>query len=477
MQQHPILIGKQNGEYLYLEGDEHVALYAKSGSGKTSGAVIPNCLSWKGSLVVLDIKGEAFRATAGYRSQVLGQDVYVFDPAAADGRSHRWNPLSTVERKSVDRFDQISRQAFMLFPDATTSQGSMSSTDAFWVPSARSAFQSVGLLLAETESAKLTMTEVLRKFSSGDSLQVLADMINLRRETDQRQYSQIIIDGISDYVNGSTDLVHSVRRMTSTRLQQWFNPRVTAATATSDFDLRDLRRKPMTIYVRVQPGNIPRMRPLLALFFDALVNLNSDATPDEDPSLQYQTLVVLDEFRRLGRMDILAEAAQYIRGYGLRFFYILQNIAQLRAVYGTDGAQDILDNTGAEIVFGTNDLALTKELSERMGDDTIDVTTLNRPRFMPGFNWSKQSEATHPHRRPLMLAQEIARMDRSEQIILRAGMMPMKTQRAYWRDDPHFRSLALPPPIVPQLNIDIAVDDGKTEILTKKEQEREQVTA
>jgi type IV secretion system protein VirD4 len=95
--------------------------------------VIPNCFSWRGSLVVLDVKGEAFRATAGYRSRVLGQEVYVFDPAAEDERSHRWNPLQPVQRDSVNRFDQISRQAFMLFPEAAS--GSTSNADAFWTPS------------------------------------------------------------------------------------------------------------------------------------------------------------------------------------------------------------------------------------------------------------------------------------------------------------------------------------------------------
>ena len=91
----------------------------------------------------------------------------------------------------------------------------------------------------------------------------------------------------------------------------------------------------------------------------------------------------------------LAEAAQYARGYGLRFLYVIQNIAQLRTRYGADGAQDILDNVGAEIVFGTNDLQLTKELSERLGDNTIDVVTKNRPRFWASLNWQKQSEAEH----------------------------------------------------------------------------------
>ena len=463
MQSHPILIGKSSRDYLQFHGSEHVALYAKTGSGKTSATVIPNCFAWRGSLVVLDIKGEAFRATAGYRSQVLGQDVYLFDPAAEDERTHRWNPLQPVQRDSLNRFDQISRQSYMLFPEASGT--STSNADAFWTPSARGAFTAVATLLAETPEHDFSMSAVLRCFARGDSRHMLVAMINRRRASGDPGYSQIAVDGASDYLNGSADQVGGIRKMTSTRLQSWFNPRIAAATAASDFDLRQIRRRPMTIYVTVQPGNIARMRPILALFFDALVNLNTDVTPEQDPTIQHQTLIILDEFARLGRMETLAEAAQYVRGYGLRMLYIVQSKAQLRAKYGADSAEDIFDNTGAEIVFGTNDLKLTKEVSERMGDDTINVITQNRPRFWSWLKRDRQSEAEHPHRRPLMLAQEIARMSSAEQIVLRAGMLPMKTQRATWFADPYFTSAVRNPPEIPRLDVITATDDGRTRVM------------
>jgi type IV secretion system protein VirD4 len=470
MQMHPILIGKTGQDYLNFHGSEHLALYARTGTGKSSSVVIPNCFAWRGSLVVLDVKGEAFRATAGYRADVLGQDVYLFDPAAEDGRTHRWNPLQPVQRNSLSRFDQINRQAFMLFPEA--SGGSTSNADAFWTPSARGAFIAVATLLAETPGRAFCMGAVLRHFARGDSQEVLAKMIQRRRASGSPGYSQIAVDGASDYLNGSPDQVGGIRKMTSTRLQSWFNPQIHAATECSDFDLRDLRRRPMTIYVTVQPGNIARMRPVLALFFDALINLNTDAIPEQDPTIQHQALIILDEFSRLGRMESLAEAAQYVRGYGLRLLYIVQNKAQLRAKYGPDAAEDIFDNTGAEIVFGTNDLKLTKELSERMGDETVNVTTRNRPRFWSWLNWSKQSEAEHPHRRPLMLAQEVARMAPDDQIILRAGVLPMKTQRARWFDDPNFTCLVKPPPEIPRLAVRIAEDDGRTRVLPPRTRDK-----
>jgi type IV secretion system protein VirD4 len=465
MQEHPILIGKTGRNYHHFHGSEHGALYAKTGSGKSSSFVIPNCFSWRGSLVVLDVKGEAFRATAGYRSRVLGQEVYVFDPAAEDERSHRWNPLQPVQRDSVNRFDQISRQAFMLFPEAAS--GSTSNADAFWTPSARGAFTAVATLLCETPGQRFDMAEVLRFFARGDSQQVLANMVKQRRVSGDPGYSQIAVDGASDYLNGSADQVGGIRKMTSTRLQSWFNPRIAAATAASDFDLRDIRRRPMTVYVRVAPGNIARMRPLLALFFDALVNLNTDATAEEDPTIKHQVLVIMDEFIRFGFVPSLTEAAQYIRGYGFRLFYVVQNKAQVRAKYGEDGAADIFDNCGVEIIFGTNDLKLTKELSERIGDDTINVTTQNRPRFWAWMNWSKQSEAEHPHRRPLMLAQEVSRMAPEDQIVLRAGMLPMKTQRARWFDDPNFTSHVRMPPEIPRLDVTVATDDGRTAVMAR----------
>jgi type IV secretion system protein VirD4 len=186
MQQNPILIGKDGGQYLHFEGSEHVALYAKTGSGKTSSCMIPNCFSWRGSLVVLDIKGEAFRATAGYRSEILGQDVYLFDSAAVSERTHRWNPLQPVQRDTINRFDQISRQAFMLFPEGI----STSNADAFWTPSARGAFTSVATLLAETANLPFDMASVLRYFARGDSRDAIANLIHRRRNSGGPGYSQ-----------------------------------------------------------------------------------------------------------------------------------------------------------------------------------------------------------------------------------------------------------------------------------------------
>jgi type IV secretion system protein VirD4 len=462
MNQHEILIGKRGGNYLTLPGSEHVVVYARTRAGKTVGFAIPNALMFGGSLVCLDVKGEIFRVTAGHRA-AMGQQVVVLDPASREMRTHRWNPLAAVDRNSPDRFDMIRRQSYSLWPDATAIGAASSNADRFWDPAGRSAFEGVTTIIAETPELPLTMAMVLRFFTAADSQERLAKMIEDRRNSDQ-PYSQTAVDQVSDYLRGEVQQVEGIRKTVSTKLAPWFSPRLQAATECSDFDLRDLRRKPMSIYLTIAPGNIQRMRSYITLFFEQLIALNSDVLPEEDDTVQTDALLLLDEFLRIGRVVELAEAGQYIAGYGIRMALIVQDKPQLAARYGEDAMQDIFSNVGAECVFGVNDIKTTRELSERIGFNTVPIATESQPRWWGQFKLSKQTTAVHPNKRGLMLPQEIARLPKDEQIVLRAGMMPIRCQRIQWFDDPNFTKLQLPPPKIPQLAVKVAKDDGKAPV-------------
>ncbi|MCK7497169.1 MAG: type IV secretory system conjugative DNA transfer family protein [Comamonadaceae bacterium] len=81
-------------------------LSAPTRSGKGVGVVIPNLLNWPDSVVVLDIKGENYDITAGYRA-AHGQAVYAFSPFDEDARSHRWNPLTAVRTSPLHRVGDL----------------------------------------------------------------------------------------------------------------------------------------------------------------------------------------------------------------------------------------------------------------------------------------------------------------------------------------------------------------------------------
>jgi len=465
--EHSILIGRTGDRIHKLPGTEHVALHARTQSGKTTNFCIPNLFYWEGSSIALDIKVQIHKATAGHRMRNLGQDIYVFDPTARDGRSHCWNQFDAVDRTSIDRFDQIQRQTYMMFPE---NDGS-SNSERFWEPAGRNALIAVCNLIAETPSAPFTMAHILHLFSRGDYHEVLRGMIKRRRKTGP-PYSRLTVEGISDFLSGHPDMVESIRKTVTTRLAPWGNPRVAAASSRSDFDLRDFRRRPMTLYVRIHPGNIPRMRPLLRLLFEQFTNLNTDTTPEEDPALSTPVFMLLDEFARLRRMETVAESLQFLAGFGIRVAIVVQNKAQIRHLYGANLATDIFDNIGAEIIFGTGDIALAEELEKRIGHDTVTYDTQNKPRWMAAMQLRRQTISTHPHKIPLLWAQEILRLPRDQQIILRPGMQAMLTERICWYEDPHYLALVSPAPIVPKLKVDIPLDDGSI-VIPQRQDRRE----
>lgn len=467
MNEYPLLLGRNSRGYVQFPGTEHVALHARTGSGKTSSVTIPNCFAWRGSLIVLDVKGECYRATAGYRAEHLGQKVYRFDPTAEDGRTHRWNPFSVVKRDDqIHSYDQISRLAFMLFPEHL-SPATQGGNTPFWDNAARQAFSYIALLFAESPGTELTVSSILRCLLRGDLRDWLSEKIADRRARG-RPYSNTVIYGISSLANARDELLDSIQKAVTTKLQAFENPVVVASTATSDFDLRQLRREPMTIYVTIAPGNIPRMRPVLRMLFDQAVNLNTTGTPQQDPTLTTPLLVLLDEFALLDRIATLAEAARYVRGYGIRMLFVIQNKAQMKELYGNNGAADIFDNLGAEIIFGTGDIDLAKEIENRVGDDTVIFDTITKPRFFGRLKWEKQGLSQHPHRRPVLYDHEIVQMPPDEQLILRAGMKPGRTGRIVWWKDRNFTRLVCAPPIVPELVIPSDMDDGSIAMPTSR---------
>ncbi len=427
------------------------------GAGKTVGFSWPNAIAWKGSLICLDIKRELWDSTSGWRER-CGQEVYLFDPAAPDGRSNRWNPFTQVIRDSPDRFSQISRMGYQIFPEVTGEQ-------KFWVDAARKTWWGIACLLAETPSQPLTMASVLRVFQHGQG-EWLNKLLERSRQPGGRPYSQTVVDALADYLGHNTKdgdanrLGDSIRTEITTALQAWSNPRIVAATSETDFDLADVRRRHMSIYVGVSLADIHYMKPLLRLFFESLLTVNSSMTPQRDRSLTVPVLLLLDEFTQLGPMKALTDALQVMRGFGFRIMLVVQNRAQIMNTYGSYGASDVFDNMALEMIYGTNDHVLADQIEKRAGDYTVGIVTRNRPKWMAWLNQSKQTEAEHPHRRPLILCQEVLQMPADQFIAFSIGAPPMPLKKIIGYEEPELIECRLPPPTIPQLQVHIPLDDG-----------------
>jgi type IV secretion system protein VirD4 len=222
----------------------------------------------------------------------------------------------------------------------------------------------------------------------------------------------------------------------------WLNPRVCAATDVSDFDLRALRSRRMSLYLGVTPDNLARVAPLYNLLLQQLVDLNTRERPSAG---QYtvQVLLLLDEFARLGHAGVIAHGFAYVAGYGLRLLPVLQSPAQLRAEYGPDLAEEIMTNCGVEIAFAPKELKVAQDLSERLGTWTYAGRTKSRPSLLSTGHWSTTES---DQRRPLMLSQELIQMPGHRLLVLKAGMPPVRGDKiVYWREKAFQRRVVAPP--------------------------------
>ncbi|MBR8272951.1 type IV secretory system conjugative DNA transfer family protein [Burkholderia cenocepacia] len=446
-----LVVGRWRGRYLRFAGQQFVLLAAPARSGKGVGIVIPNLLTYSDSVVVLDIKQENFRLTAGFR-RAHGQAVYLFNPFAEDGRTHRYNPLSVIA-DGMFRVGDILAIGYVLYPAG--------GHDEFWKDQARNLLLGLVLLLWDLREARragasgvpdypITMGEVLRQ-SSGNGLPVKTYLNRMLIQ--HRQYlSRACIDALNRFLANDDKVLASILATFNAPLTIWANPIVDAATSANDFDLRDVRRRKMSVYLGVTPDHLSEAAILMNLMFSQLVNLNTKELAEDNPALKYQCLLLLDEMTAIGKIQIIARAVAYMAGYNLRLLSIVQSDSQLESVYGRADARTIVTNHAMQILFAPREQKDANAYSEMLGTRTERSRSTSRSNGTFGARGGA-SESFSDQRRALMLPQEIKELDRDKEIILLENTKPILADRiCYWRDRA-FTSRVVGAPAVPALDL------------------------
>jgi type IV secretion system protein VirD4 len=439
-----IILGRLGGRYLMLAGQQGVALAAPPRAGKGVGVVIPNLLNWPDSVIVTDVKKENWAVTAGYRRS-RGHIVHLFDPLSA--RTARWNPFTYVPAQPDLRIDGVQKIADMFYTE-------IPGTDPFWIASARSLFVGIGLYLLETPSLPATIGEVRRQGMASDDEGFAHHWKRIieGRNSGRFPLSDECVRALYDVIDLAPVTASSIRKTFTSRLDLWANPLLDRATSGNDFDLRDLRKVPMSLYVGVNPDDLHRLRPLLSLFFQQAIGLQTQSLPEHDPTLRCQLLLLLDEFAALGRIPIISEAASYLPGYNVRLVLIFQALSQLREVYGPHASATMLKSLAARIVFAPKDYDEAKEISEELGDCTVRARAFSRPRFA---QWGRRPSGQggqvtlSEQRRPLLLPQEVKELGKEEALLFYEGLRPIRCRKLRYYEERRFRRRLLPPPAQP----------------------------
>jgi type IV secretion system protein VirD4 len=446
-----ILIGRHRGRFLALPGQLSMMLSAPTRSGKGVGVVIPNLLNWPDSVVVLDIKGENYDITAGYRAK-HGQAVYAFSPFDEDARSHRWNPLSAVRTSSMHRVGDLLAIGQVFFAN----DGGGTSSEAFFNDQARNLFLGLGLLLLETPQLPRTIGEMLRQSSGkGRSLKDHLNGLITQRRDEGKPLSDECVDALQRLLANSENTLSSVVATFNAPLTIFADAVVDAATSADDFPLQDVRRQRMSIYVRIPPNRLANARPLLALFFSQLVSLNTQALPEQDSSLKLQCLLVNDEFAAMGRVGIITSAAPFLAGYNLRLLTVVQAMSQLDAVYGDKEARTFATNHGLQILYAPREQRDADEYSAMLGHFTERATSRGRSRSFSGHGHSSVSRNESEQRRALLLPQEFKELGSERLVVIVENCKPILGEKIRYHRDKVFKARLRPAPAVPRMDVEL----------------------
>ena len=455
-----ILGGNKNGRYLTYGGYQFVILAAPTRSGKGVGIVVPNCLNYSDSLVVLDIKGENFDITSGFRAK-HGQKVYLFAPFDEAGVTHRYNPLEYISDDPAQRLGDIDAIGTALYSGGNQN-------DKFWSENAKDLFRGLCLFVLERKDLPKTFGEILRQASGkGKPLkEYIFEELKKAQDTGH-PFSNACIDCLNRVLSNSENTLAGIVATFGTPLLIFQNPRVDLATSANDFDLREVRRELMSIYFKMPPNKLKEGSVLVNLFFDQLLNLNTRVLPSQDKTLKHQCLVLLDEMTSIGKVAMIAQAVSYMAGYNMRLLTIIQNKSQLEDVYGKAGALTLLSNHALMVMYAPSPTVQSdaQEYSEMLGYET--VKSRSRTSSM-----QSSSTSTSDQRRALMLPQEIRELGQTREIVSLENCKPILCDKIRYYEHPDFTCRAhLPPPSIPKQDIDtfIAKIENRTRPMTAGE--------
>ena len=405
--------------------DGHILTCAPTGAGKGIGAVIPNLLAYPGSAFVLDFKGENYAVTARARRE-LGHHVVLVDPFGITGASsNALNWLDTLDPDSPDVVSRAAGLADMLIAVEGTE------ADSHWTDTARELLRGLLVYVATLPADRRTMAELRRIVTASE--RDLADTLD-EMQADPEAGQRIPARAAAAHLNRPERERGSVLS-TVVRHTAWLDdPRLCAALARSDFNLADLKRQPMTVYLAIPPD---RLRACLG-FVRGFIGMALDGVTAAPGKPLHRVAFFLDEFGQLGRMDRLADSVTLLRGYGAQLWLFVQDLSQLKAVYPR--WQSFLANTSQQF-FGTADFDTARYLSGALGQQTIRYETQNVSQSSgtwgkPGSSSSGAGE--HLQGRALLTPDEVMRLGPTRLIVLVSGEPPYLLNRVSYLTDPAY---------------------------------------
>ena len=314
--------------------------------------------------------------------------------------------------------------------------------DPFWSDAAKNLFVGLGLLVLETPELPKTIGEILRQGSGkGNSIETYLTHVLAVRAASPNPLSNSCRDALGRFLGSGETALKGIVATFSATLTPFANDVIDKATSGDDFDLRDVRKKKMTIYLHIPAGEILQATFIINLFFSQLINENVRELPEQNLDLKYQCLLLMDEFTAMGKVAIIAKGVGFMAGYNMRLAIIIQDKTQLDSVYGKEDAHNIVSNMGAVIYFTPSQVSEAEEYSKMIGNNTVLSDSMQHAKgTLFGLKGTGGDSRTESYQsRAVMLPQELLGMSKDTQLIVRPGIPVIKADKIRYYDDAFFK--------------------------------------
>lgn len=399
-------------------------LMAPPGTGKTAGIIIPTLLTITNSVVVHDPKGELYDTTHQARLR-LGHKVFFFDIDEAD--SIRFNPFAKnkIPKDPEQIKPYIVNIANIIFK--SSSKESVDNTNYF-IGAARNAFIAVACFLTYKEGFTSLLKVRDKIVESDDIIRTFKEM----KEDDLKFFKvcskklKKMLDGDINSVlisSASPDQWAGVMGSLTEKLDYFSDPKIATIVDCEEsyFNAEALRKEKVSIYLRVKDKDKNKMKPVISMIFESLGSELISKIPEAGDN---QITFILDEFVRLGRVDVLTDLTSISRGYNFNQIFVIQDLEQISNTYSKEYMSILESNCAYKIILKQNNFMTAERISKIIGAKTDIKTSRSKKEaniISNSKNNSTNSISTSQEGIPLVTPQDILNLHEDQCLIIVQG--------------------------------------------------------
>lgn len=394
----------------------NVLVCGGSGAGKTRFYCKPNAMNCNTSMVILDPKGEITR-DVGHLLKKSGMVVKVLDLINME-RSHCYNPFVYLKTDN-----DVQRLVTNLFK-STTPKGSQTQ-DPFWDTAASMLLLALIFYLKyEAPPDEQNFPMVMEMLRAGevreddDSYQSPLDELFDRLE--MRSPEHIAVKYYRDYRSGSAKTLKSIQITVAARLEKFNLESLASLTVTDELELESIGEKKTALFIII-PDNDSSFNFLASILYTQLFQqLFYSADHKYGGSLPVHVHFLMDEFANVSLPDDFDKILSVMRSRGVSVSIILQNMAQLKALFEKQW-ESIVGNCDEFLYLGGNEQSTHKYVSELLGKETLDTNTYGKSTGRNG-NYSTNYQISG---RELLTPDEVRMLDNRYALLFIRGERPI----------------------------------------------------